>query len=220
MKSFEFISEGVHDPAIFKAIFIVGGPGSGKSTVADFLTLKVLGFVNINSDTALTYLMQKNQLSLAMPPEETEKRDEVRQRAKQLTMAKMNNAIDGRLGLYIDGTGEDYNKVISLKENLEEIGYETFLVIVNASLEVALQRNLARPRIVPEDILKKKWHGVQKNLYKFMNVFTNHVVINTDRNTKTIMSEIGKAYKKIQKFSNASPRNELAKLWINKMKQL
>ena len=28
------ISEGIHDPGIFKAIVLAGGPGSGKSRVA------------------------------------------------------------------------------------------------------------------------------------------------------------------------------------------
>jgi len=34
MKSFySFLEEGVNDPAIFKAVFMAGGPGSGKSFV-------------------------------------------------------------------------------------------------------------------------------------------------------------------------------------------
>ena len=36
VKSFmQNISEGLYDPAIFKAFFLAGGPGSGKSFVAD-----------------------------------------------------------------------------------------------------------------------------------------------------------------------------------------
>ena len=47
-----FIAEGVNDPAIFKAVFLAGGPGSGKSFVVGKTALKALGFRLINSDEA------------------------------------------------------------------------------------------------------------------------------------------------------------------------
>ena len=34
LSEWEILLEGVYDPSIFKAIFLAGGPGSGKSFVA------------------------------------------------------------------------------------------------------------------------------------------------------------------------------------------
>ena len=43
------IEEGPNDPAIFKAVFLAGGPGSGKSYVATKI-LSGLGLKPVNSD--------------------------------------------------------------------------------------------------------------------------------------------------------------------------
>lgn len=228
MKTYEFIieskvpstlDEGINDPNIFKAIFVIGGPGSGKSTVSEMLALPSLGFVNINSDLALTYLMNKNQLDLTMPPEEKEKREIVRGRAKDITSSKMNNAIDGRLGIFVDGTGEDYSKIESLNSNLKEIGYDTYLVVVYAPLEVAKQRNAQRQRKVPDDILEKKWFGVQKNLDKFLELIPNNSFIRNEGSLEKLKPEIHSAYKQIVKWSKKPITSDIAQLWIDKQKE-
>ena len=43
-----YIEEGVNDPAIFKAVFLAGGPGSGKSFIVGQTALTALGFKVIN----------------------------------------------------------------------------------------------------------------------------------------------------------------------------
>jgi hypothetical protein len=40
------LQEGVNDPAIFKAVFLAGGPGSGKSFIAGKTGLGSFGFRN------------------------------------------------------------------------------------------------------------------------------------------------------------------------------
>ena len=57
MRAIDFIQEGVQDPAIFKVVFIIGGPGSGKSYISQKLGLSALGYTTINSDIAFEYLM-------------------------------------------------------------------------------------------------------------------------------------------------------------------
>lgn len=212
------IVEGIHDPAIFKAIFIIGGPGSGKSYVARQLGLNALGFVNINSDVALSYLMKKSNLNLKMPPEEHDLRANARARAKDLTIGKFSNSIEGRLGLIIDGTGEDYTKTLSMAENLHAIGYETFLIVVNTNLDIAKSRNAARERSVPNDILEKKWHGVQQNIGKFTRSFKNHKIIDNNGDGPETQSQIMNVYKDVVKWANHSPSTPKAKEWLNMMK--
>lgn len=215
MKLSDIVFEGVHDPAIFKVVFVVGGPGSGKSYIVDKLGLHALGFKSLNSDEALTYLMQKGGLSLKMPPEELEKRELVRGRAKELTQQKENLLLDGRLGVVVDGTGEDVNKIVALYEKFKTIGYEPFLVFVNATLDTARARNQQRARTVPDEILEKKWHGAQRNLGTFLRMFRNHAVIDNDGEAKQTQSQIDDTYLMLKKFAEAPVNNKIAKDWIN-----
>ena len=70
----------------------------------------------------------------------------VRDRAKQLTKKRLKNYTEGRLGVIIDGTGHKYGSILKKKRELEEIGYDCFMVFINTSLEVALERNEKRER--------------------------------------------------------------------------
>ena len=137
MITFTDLQEGVYDPNIFKAFFIAGGPGSGKSFVVG-RTLSGLGLRIINSDEPFERYLVKAGLSLKMPDEEQIPRDIERKRAKKVTAARKGHAIDGRLGLVIDGTGKEYSKVARESNLLRELGYETAMVFVNTSLETAL----------------------------------------------------------------------------------
>ena len=82
------IQEGLYDPGIFKAFFLAGGPGSGKSYVTSRIT-PGLGLKNVNSDTAFEVALKKAGLSLDMPASQEKERDAVRSRSKQLTAKKL-----------------------------------------------------------------------------------------------------------------------------------
>lgn len=210
------LDEGVNDPAIFKVVFIIGGPGSGKSYVFRQLGLNALGYVNVNSDVAFEYLMKKHDLSPKMPPEETEKRDVVRQRAKDITANKSELALDGRLGIVIDGTGDDFEKVSKLKTNFDQLGYDNFLVVVNTKLDVARERNQKRARTVPDDIVVDSWYNVQNNIGKFAQIFDNISIIDNSGNENDTKEQIDSTYRKLLNFTNKEPNKPAAKKWIDR----
>lgn len=214
MRAIEFIEEGVNDPAIFKVIFIIGGPGSGKSYVTRQLGLQALGYVNINSDIAFEYLMRKHDIDPKMPPEEQEKREPVRQRAKDITGSKSSLALEGRLGVVIDGTGDDFDKVVRLKSNFDELGYNNFLVVVNTKLDVARKRNQTRDRTVPDNIVVDSWYSVQNNIGKFSQIFENMSVIDNSGDNQETNEQIQNTYKKILNFTKSPPNKPAAKKWI------
>ena len=176
MKYFNELQEGVYDPNIFKAFFIAGGPGSGKSFVVR-RTTGGLGLRVINSDDAFEHQLKKANLSLKMPASETEPRDIVRARAKQTTASRKAGYLEGRLGIIIDGTGRDYDKIAKEATQLQPLGYDTYMIFVNTSLDVALERNAMRPRSIPEKIVTKSWRDVQQNLGKFSQFFRQGLVI-------------------------------------------
>ena len=176
MKTFHELQEGLYDPNIFKAFFLAGGPGSGKSYVARKAT-GGSGLKSVNSDDAFEHMLKKAGLSLKMPPQETEPRDVVRDKAKGVTTKMADNYIEGRLGLVIDGTGRDADKILGQKAKLEELGYDTYMIFVNTSLDVALQSNAKRSRSVAEPIVVKSLKDVQNTIGKFNNLIRQGFIL-------------------------------------------
>ena len=213
-----FIKEGVYDPNIFKAVFMAGGPGSGKSHIAG-KTTGGLGLKIINSDDAFERFLTKEGLSLKMPDSETLERDIERSRAKKVTASKKFYAIQGRLGILIDGTGHIYDKIAKQATMLQQLGYETSMVFVNTSLEVALHRNEQRARSVKPNIVKKSWQDVQNNMGKFQNYFGAANFFIVDNNGfEEDMLEI--STKHIRRAISKPVKNVIAQAWIaNEMKK-
>ena len=218
-----FANEGINDPSIFKAVFLAGGPGSGKSYVSSKI-LAGSGLKTVNPDEALELLMDKEGLRKDMPDDEQEERDIVRKRAKGITGNQQALYIAGRLGLIIDGTAKDTSKVERIKKELEEIGYETRMIFVNTNLEVSVQRNTDRcekegGRKVPADILKKSWQNVQDNMMQFQQLFGPkrfYIVDNSggleDPDRKKNFDFV---WKDMKKFLDSPPKNKAALQWIN-----
>ena len=176
MLTFQDLQEGVYDPNILKAFFLAGGPGSGKSYVVK-RTTGGLGMKIVNSDNAFEKLLKDAGLSLKMPPEEEESREKVRVRAKEITAKRQANYIEGRLGLIIDGTGREYDRISKQARELEGLGYDTHMIFVNTSIDVALERNAKRARSVPTSIVVNSWKATQANIGKFQNLFGNNFII-------------------------------------------
>ena len=117
MKTFQdFIQEGVNDPGIFKAFFTAGGPGSGKSYVASSSgagSSNPYGLKVVDSDPLFAKLLKDAGLATTAKDIYSDEGQAIRDKAKGLIAKQKNTYIDGRLGLLIDGTGKDYNKIKS-----------------------------------------------------------------------------------------------------------
>jgi len=211
MKTFYELQEGINDPNIFKAFFLAGGPGSGKSYVVR-KTTGGTGLRVVNSDDAFEKLLKDAGLSLKMPDDEEVPRDALRGRSKELTSKRQGNYIDGRIGLIIDGTGREYDKVSKEKRELESLGYDCYMIFVNTSLDVALERNINRDRSVPEDIVIKSWKSVQSNLGKFNNLFKNGMII-VDNN-KSDEDIILSVFRRVKTLLKNKVTNRRAHQWI------
>ena len=214
MITFTDLQEGVYDPNIFKAFFIAGGPGSGKSFVVR-KTTGGLGMKVVNSDDIFEKLLDKEGLSKKMPESEKEPRDVVRQRAKELTAKKKANFVEGRLGLIIDGTGKDYDKIARQATKLKQLGYDIHMIFVNTSLDVALERNAKRSRTVPESVAIKSWNDVQRNIGKFSQYFRqNFVVVDNNDPLENDGMIFNNVFKQIKYLANKKVANPIAKMWI------
>ena len=211
MKYFHELQEGVYDPNIFKAFFLAGGPGSGKSFVVR-KTTGGTGLRIVNSDPAFELLIKKASLSLKMPESEFDRREPLRKHAGKLAKKRKANYVEGRLGLIIDGTGHDADRLLDQARGLEELGYDTHMIFVNTSLDVALQRNAKRARSVPESIVVKSWKDVQANIGRFNNFFKGgmSIVDNNDAGEDIFQS----VWKRVQSLLRKKVRNTRAQNWI------
>lgn len=212
----ESVEEGVDDPAIFKAIFLAGGPGSGKSFTVGKTGLTALGFKIVNSDSAFEKAIEK--AGGEMEPEFifSPKGQEIRSKAKTLTAKQRDLYIQGRLGLVIDGTGKDYEKIKRQAEKLKAIGYDVAMILVNTDLDTAISRDMKRPRTLGVSVVKKMWNDVQKNIGKFQAFFKQNFIVVDNSEGSNWQKATTDAYKKMSKFANAQPKNKLARDWIKK----
>ena len=211
MKKYHELQEGVYDPNIFKAFFLAGGPGSGKSYVVR-RTTGGTGLKVVNSDDAFESLLKKAGLSLKMPPEEFERKEKVRAQAKKFTEKVNKNYLEGRLGLIIDGTGRQSSKILRQKSSLEELGYDTYMIFVNTSIDVALERNEKRARSLQSSFVIKSWKDVQSNIGAFNNMFRKGFIVvdNNDADEDVFQS----VWKRVQGLLRKKVTNTRAQNWI------
>ena len=217
------LNEGVYDPGIFKAVFMAGGPGSGKGYAAKTLlgmpeTMPFVsgdGLKGVNSDSAYEAYLKASGMSAdmtKMSPEQYIKSQELRKKAKRVTAKKFTGYVNSKLGLLIDGTAKDFGKIQKLYVKLQQQGYDCYMVFVNTDLDVALANNMKRPRKVPVDIVKSAWQEVQGNLGKFQRLFGANSMLVVDNSKR---EEFAKNVKQAAaEFVKRPIKNHIAKKWI------
>jgi len=213
----QYIAEGVYDPNIFKAFFLAGGPGSGKSWVSE-RTLSGMGLKVINSDNAFARALEKEKMSLNMATQDAKeiaRRDEIRAKAKTLTGVQLRMALEGRLGLILDSTARDVTRIEQEANTLKHLGYDVHMVFVNTSLEVALKRNQMRARKVPDAIVITNHKQVQQNIGKLQRIFgtSNFIVVDNNKVAEDVNPTV---YKSIRRMVTRKPTSYQAVSWIKR----
>ena len=235
--------EGYKDPGIFKAVFLAGGPGSGKTYIAkglfgipDKVNVSQSGMKMVNSDKELKYLLNKFGFGTnldALPDEvfsnltnpKDPKYSGLRTFAKDLTAERRRLYQNGRLGMIVDGTGDDFQKIAGEKAELEAIGYQTYMIFVNTTLEVALERNEKRDRVLPQKIVSDSHKSVNRNIGAFQGLFGSSNFMVVDNNDTIDEEKAKKRFKMLvkqglSKFVKAPITSKKAQSWIRKQKIL
>ena len=214
----DLITEGVYDPGIFKAVFLMGGPGSGKSTVVDQLSLKALGLKMVNTDKAFENGLKKAGLSLDLRGADFDKVDPIRARAKKITGKNMDAYIRGRLGMIFDTTAANKNKIVSYKKLLDKLGYDYKMVFVSTSLQNAQKRNDMRARKLPAEIVQGDWEKARKNADEFKKLFgRDFVEITNDDDVATLQKKSMSLYSKMLTWTSKYPSNKVVLKWKERM---
>jgi predicted kinase len=206
------ITEGVDDPGILKCVFLAGGPGSGKSYTAKEIfgvgktstsSVSAGGLKLVNSDTAFEKGLKDNGIDMKLlgkyekeNPEMwnfiagDENPNSIRNQAKKITKQQQAFYEAGRLGMIIDGTGDEVMKIKEKKKHAEALGYDCYMVFVNTSLEVALERNATRERTLSTERVTQIWKACQNNLGAFQSMFSGNFIIVDNTEYKKYQSKV------------------------------
>ena len=228
--------EGVYDPGIFKAFFLAGGAGSGKSYSAEKATGSAAGKFEwgapkdkkpkpgktgpyglkvVNSDEQLEFGLMKAKMHSDMTKysdAETMEKERIREKGKKITKKREQMWINGRLGLIIDGTAKNPNKLSGRIKDLQDVGYDTYMIFVNTSLDIALQQNAGRKRRLKDEVIRLTWEEVQANKQQLANLFPGGFVeIVNNRAGEDVFR---KAFVEIGKLMKRPPTSPIAKAWI------
>ena len=206
------LNEGVYDPGIFKAFFLAGGPGSGKSYVQK-KTTGGMGLKVVNSDDIYEKMLKDAGMDTTPEDIYSDKGQEIRGRAKATTKRMQSNFLIGRLGVVIDGTGKDFEKIQRQAAALKQLGYDCYMIFVNTSEEVAQERNQQRKRTLPRDEVKKMWMEVQKNIGAFQRFFgsKNFIILDNNGPNDDVLQMV---FKRVRNLVKTPVKNYIAKQWI------
>jgi len=194
---------GIHESSyhgLFKAVFVTGGPGSGKDVVIRE-SIPHQGAVEINSVQAFDYLMDKQKLS-------------------ETTKDYRREAIRSRLPLIINGPADDHYRMITIKEELEELGYESMIVFVDTTNEASQQRNERLTKMVSESIRHEKWELAQSSKEAYRQNFERFVNFDNSVALESIQEDITFTYQNVDDFFGGKSYTETANMWLENHGQL
>jgi hypothetical protein len=181
------LTKGEDDASIFANASFV--PGGMKYVNSDRLFEKALAAADISAgDLEQIYkdnpARYKAQITGAPDPEQPYNPASIRTVEKDRLKRLKAPYEAERLGLLVDGTGKSRKKITGQRERAEAMGYDTYMIFVNTTLEVAKERNQKRARTLPEegpDGLIAMWQACQDNLEYYEQLFgKNFALVNNN----------------------------------------
>ena len=127
----------------FKAVFIFGPAGAGKTFIKEVLELPD-NFVNINTDELVEEVFPKYGLSLNFEQGPQEIKQELRKILQQATANKMRRYVNKCLPLLIDTPGEKISKIRDIVRALVEIGYDVAIFQINVPPDFSVMSDQKR----------------------------------------------------------------------------
>jgi len=179
------LDEGIHDPHIFKAIFMAGPPGAGKNRVIADLDLQYSGLRLQDTDITLYAIKKlKNDIEGFQQPSDEDRRYSLNKTEQRRAMLQQN-----MLGILINTTGRDSDGIRNLDKQLKSAGYDTFMLFVDVDYAIAFDRikdreeNATNPwdrRKVDEPYFNDAYDNSKANMDFYALMFGNQFALVTN----------------------------------------
>ena len=181
IKLYDLLMEQTNNP---KAIILAGAPGAGKGYILSGLDLGNLKVLNVDN----VYIEKLKQANVSLDlknasPEERSKQAIAMAAANKDFDKDVEDTIKAKQSFILDGTAASYKKTVELKNELEEAGYEVFMLYVYTDLERSLKQNQDRfeksggeDRSLAPAIVMSTWLSVTKNFETYKQMFGNNFV--------------------------------------------
>jgi predicted kinase len=200
----EGLCEGIEDQGIFKAVFMAGTAGSGKSYTLSKIKSGSIEPRIVNTDKFKEFFGKWDKPTVL--------------KSKKLTASQLYLYLNSMLPLFVDGTSAWSDTLKRRRDILSEIGYDTAMVFVSVPLEVAIKRARERKRPVPEDFVREAYQELNKLKSSLKSKFKLFIEINNDEGELT-NDVILKAYKKISFFYSSPIKNPRGNETIRLMRE-
>lgn len=206
MRLNKFLNEGILDKGIFKAVFMGGIPGSGKTYT----------FSKIKSGQIEPRIVNTDKSFPLFKEYWNDDWGKINLKVKTITKNQLALYINSVLPLAIDGTANETSVVLKRNGLLESFGYDTAMLFVNTSLETAIKRAGLRERQVDIDFIKKVYEQSEKSKNFYRGRFSTFIEVNNDEgelNEKVILH----AFKFMNKFYGSNIINPVGKEYKRRM---
>ena len=226
IKLYDLLLEQVGKP---KAIILAGAPGAGKGFILSGLDLGNLKVLNVDND--YINLLKKANVSLDLKnasPEGRSKAAIAMAQANKEFKGKVAATIEGKESFILDGTAASVKQTANLKNELEEAGYDVFMLYVYTDLERSLKQNQDRfeksdgkDRSLAPAIVLRTWASVTSNFKPYEAMFGDNFVsvANTLEDEKlSDVADIIKKYLNPFKPTGTKPKTDAQKARSEKRK--
>ncbi len=212
----QFLDESINDAGLFKAVFVTGEPGSGKSYTVSRLKGAVEPRI-VNTDKATEFLVRKFGR-----PVTSENWPFFKDSAHRMTSGQLYSYLNGMLPLFIDGTSNDVSNILHRAGILESLGYDVGMIYIETSLETSLRRAKERAkkvgRIIDDDFIKKVHDQTEANEKYFRGKFDFFKVLHNDDNELTDELLLD-AYRQVQAFYSGDVVNPVGQQHLKALEQ-
>jgi len=212
MKSTEFITESVNDNGIFKAVFLSGLPGAGKSSIISKVNDGAVDPQVINTDRTYEFLLNKNNTTANATAWEL-----FGPRSKVMNKSVLFNAINAMRPMFIDGTSANSGSLIRRSGLLESMGWDVAMIYVNIELETAIERIQQRERKVDTDFVQHIYAEMEANKAFYKSKFGSNF-IEVDNNANNFNALESKTYNTSNAFFSSNIKNPIANKHINALR--
>jgi predicted kinase len=197
------LTESINDKGIFKAVFLAGLPGAGKSTVAQKVTDGAVSPRMVNTDRSYEFLLKKHGQEATRAAWAL-----LGKQAQTINQELLANYLNGMLPMFIDGTSANPSSALRRTGIADSFGYDTAMIWVNVSFETALERIQGRERKVDTSFVKRVYETLESNKEMYRGRFGSEF-IEVDNNDDNFDAMESKVFNITNRFFTSPVKNPI-----------